>query len=303
MRNQTKKIVVTGGSGKAGRACVKDLIAHGYQVFNVDSVVPADEACPFIVADLADFGETVDALSSVDTGIYGKAALQAFDAIVHLAASAAVRRFTDPVTFRNNMLSTYNVFEASRRLGIKNIVWASSETVLGLPFETPPPYVPLDEECARPESAYSLSKLLSEEMAKQFCRWDPEMKIIGLRFSNVMEPHDYAAFPDFEKDPHVRKWNLWSYIDARDAAQAIRRALEAPFKGAEVFVIANFDTVMSRPSSELMAEIFPDVPVKKNSIEMRLSCRLRKLSACWGTNRSIAGASLQAAASDRGIKQ
>jgi nucleoside-diphosphate-sugar epimerase len=92
--------------------------------------LPADEACPFIVADLADFGETVDALSSVDTGIYGKAALQAFHAIVHLAASAAVRRFTDPVTFRNNMLSTYNVFEASRRLGIKNIVWASSETAL-----------------------------------------------------------------------------------------------------------------------------------------------------------------------------
>ena len=263
MNNRSKKVVVTGGSGKAGRACVKDLIAHGYQVFNVDSVVPAAEVCPFIVADLADFGETLDALSSVDTGVYGKAALQAFDAIVHLAAIPAPRRFTDPVTFRNNTLSTYNVFEASRRLGIKNIVWASSETVLGLPFETPPPYVPVDEECARPESAYSLSKLLGEEMAKQFCRWDSDMKIIGLRFSNVMEPHDYSAFPDFEKDPHFRKWNLWSYIDARDAAQAIRRALEAPFKGADVFIIANSDTVMSRPTSELLTEIFPNVPLKK----------------------------------------
>jgi len=76
-------------------------------------------------------------------------------------------------------------------------------------------------------------------MAKQFCRWDPETKIIDLRFSNVMEPHDYAGFPDFERDPHGRKWNLWSYIDARDAAQAIRRALEVPLKGAEVFIIAN----------------------------------------------------------------
>jgi nucleoside-diphosphate-sugar epimerase len=263
MNNRAKKIVVTGGSGKAGRACVNDLIAHGYQVFNVDSVVPAGEVCPFIVADLADFGETLDALSSVDTGVYGKAELQAFDAIVHLAAIPAPRRFTDPVTFRNNTLSTYNVFEASRRLGIKSIVWASSETVLGVPFETPPPYVPVDEDCALPESAYSLSKLLGEEMAKQFCRWDPEMKIIGLRFSNVMEPHDYAAFPDFDKDPHFRKWNLWSYIDARDAAQAIRRALEAPLKGAEAFVIANSDTVMSRATSELLAEVFPDVPLKK----------------------------------------
>lgn len=263
MNNRAKKVVVTGGSGKAGRACVADLIAHGHQVFNVDNVIPTESVCPFIVADLADFGQTLDALSSVDTGIYGKAALNAFDAIVHLAAIPAPRRFTDPVTFSNNTLSTYNVFEASRRLGIKNIVWASSETVLGLPFETPPPYVPVDEECARPESAYSLSKLLSEEMAKQFCRWDPEMKIIGLRFSNVMEPGDYTAFPDFEQDPHGRKWNLWGYIDARDAAQAIRKALEAPLKGAEIFVIANADTVMTRPTSELVAELFPNVPLKK----------------------------------------
>jgi nucleoside-diphosphate-sugar epimerase len=167
------------------------------------------------------------------------------------------------VTFSNNILSTYNVFEAARRLEIKNIVWASSETVLGLPFETPPPYVPVDEEYpGRPESAYSLSKLLGEEMAKQFYRWDPETKIIGLRFSNVMEPHDYAGFSDFQRDPHGRKWNLWSYIDARDAAQAIRRALEVPLKGAEVFIIANSDTVMTRPTSELLAEVFPDVPLK-----------------------------------------
>lgn len=263
MNNRIKKVVVTGGSGKAGRACLQDLIAHGYQVFNVDNVVPANVGCPFIVADLSDFGQTLDALSSVDTGIYGKTALRAFDAIVHLAAIPAPRRFTDQVTFSNNTLSTYNVFEASRRLGIKNIVWASSETVLGLPFETPPRYVPVDEECACPESAYSLSKLLGEEMARQFCRWEPEMKIIGLRFSNVMEPHDYAAFADFDKDPHRRKWNLWGYIDARDAAQAIRRAIEAPLKGADVFIIASSDTVMSRPTSELLAEVFPDAALKK----------------------------------------
>ena len=171
MTDRSKKIVVTGGSGKAGRACLKDLIGHGYEVFNVDNVAPREELCPFIFADLADFGQTVDAFSSMD--VYGRVALNAFDAIVHLAAIPAPRRFTDPITFSNNTLSTYNVFAASRRLGIKNIVWASSETVLGLPFETPPPYVPVDEECSFPESAYSLSKLLGEEMARQFCRWDP----------------------------------------------------------------------------------------------------------------------------------
>src|SRR5581483_10819011 len=135
--------------------------------------------------------------------------------------------------------------------------------VLGLPFDEPPPYVPVDEEYPpRPGSAYSLSKVLSETMAVQFCRWDSEMKIIGLRFSNIMEPHDYERFPAFENDPKSRKWNLWGYIDARDAAQAIRKSIEAPIKGAEVFIIANSDTVMSRPNIKLLNEFFPAVPVK-----------------------------------------
>jgi nucleoside-diphosphate-sugar epimerase len=108
MNNREKKVIVTGGSGKAGRACVNDLIAHGYQVFNVDNVLPAKEVCPFIMADLSDFGQTLDALSSVDTS--GKTALQVFNAIVHLAAIPAPRRFSDAVTFSNNILSTYNVF-------------------------------------------------------------------------------------------------------------------------------------------------------------------------------------------------
>ena len=251
-----QRIVVTGGSGKAGRACVQDLLAHGYGVFNVDTATSPNSLCPSIVADLRDFGETMDALSASDG---------AFDAVVHLAAIPAPRLRPDAVTFANNILSTYNVFEAARRLGINNVVWASSETVLGLPFEQPPAYVPVDEAApARPESAYSLSKLLGEEMAVQFCRWNPATKIIGLRFSNVMEPADYARFPSFEEDVSKRKWNLWNYIDARDAAQAVRLALESPVRGAEVFIIAAEDTVMTRPTSELLAEVFPHVSVNKN---------------------------------------
>ena len=175
------KIVVTGGRGKAGRACVKDLLAHGYDVFNIDPVAPAEKLCPFILADLADFGQAIEALSSVDFGPHDVAG------VVHLAAIPTPMRYTNSVTFANNILSTYNVFEAARRLGIKNIVWASSETVLGLPFDVPPVYVPIDEEApGRPESAYSLSKLLGEEMAKQFCRWDPSLKIVG---AQVLEHH------------------------------------------------------------------------------------------------------------------
>lgn len=252
------RVVVTGGSGKAGRACIAELLAHGYTVANIDRAPPARSQCPFTSVDLEDFGQTIEALSKIDDRIHG------VDAVVHLAAIPAPGLYPNAVTFKNNILSTYNIFEAALRLGIKHVVWASSETVLGLPFDQPPPYAPVDEAYpGRPESAYSLSKLLGEEMAKQFCRWDPALKIIGLRFSNIMEPADYARFATFQDDPLQRKWNLWGYIDARDAAQAVRKAIEAPITGAEICIIANADTVMNRPNTELMAEVFPGVSLKE----------------------------------------
>ena len=184
--------------------------------------------------------------------------------MVHLAAYPAPGLVTNAALFTNNTLSTYNVFAAARILGIKNLVWASSETLLGIPFDDPPPYIPLDEDYpVRPESSYSLSKELGEAMAEQFCRWEPDTKIIGLRFSNVMDPEDYAEFPSFDADAMTRKWNLWAYIDARDGAQAIRKAVEHGGTGADVFIIANADTVMTRPNAELIEEVFPNVPMKR----------------------------------------
>lgn len=254
------KIVVTGGSGKAGRVCIRDLQAHGYDVLNVDRAAPEGTPRPFMLADLTDYGQVAGVLSGAGLGP------QEVAGVVHLAA-LRVRVYSDQVTFTNNIVSTYNVFEAARLLGIKNVVWASSDSVLGVPYEEPPAYVPVDEEsAARPESDYALSKLLCEEMARQFCRWNPTMKIVGLRFSNIMEPQDYAKFDSFQGDPHHRKWNLWGYVDVRDAAQAIRKALEAPIKGAEVFAISSADTVMARSDAELMADVFPSVPVRKTLV-------------------------------------
>jgi len=250
------RVVVTGGSGKLGQACVADLVDHGWEVVNVDQAPSPHPVCPFLRVDLTDFGQTVEALS-VNDGYRG------VDALVHLAAIPAPGLTTNAATFANNMPSTYNVFAAARQAGIKNIVWASSETVLGLPFEIPPPYIPVDEEYpARPESTYSLVKHLEEQMARQFCRWDPDLKMIGLRFSNVMDPADYAAFPGYDADPSSRKWNLWGYIDARDGAQAVRKALAYEPKGCDVFIIAAADTVMSRSNAELTAEIYPDVELR-----------------------------------------
>ena len=253
------RVVVTGGSGKLGRAVVTHLAEQGYDVVNVDTAPPpADEPALFTRVDLTDLGQVTEALTGIDDRYDG------VDAVVHLAAIPAPGLRPSGATFANNVISTHHVFSAARRAGIRNIVWASSETVLGLPFETPPPYAPVDEEyTVRPESTYSLGKAVEEEMARHFARWDPSAKLIGLRFSNVMDVEDYAEFPSFDADPHRRKWNLWGYIDARDGAQAVRKALEYGVTGTDVFIVANADTVMSRPNEQLLAEVFPGVPVKR----------------------------------------
>ncbi len=252
-------VAVTGSSGKLGRHVVRDLQEHGYRVVAVDRVPdPASPAAAFVRVDLTDYGQVLEALSGVDDRHDG------VDAVVHLAAIPAPGLSTNSATFANNAPATYNVFAAARAAGVRNVVWASSETVLGLPFDTPPPYIPVDEEYTpRPESTYSLVKTLEEEMARQFCRWVPDLKMIGLRFSNVMDVEDYAGFPAFDADPQLRRWNLWAYIDGRDGAQAVRRALEHEATGTDVFVIANADTVMSRRSADLAAEVYPGVPVRR----------------------------------------
>jgi nucleoside-diphosphate-sugar epimerase len=252
------KVIVTGGSGKLGRACVDELLRSGYEVFILDAIAPLERKCVFTTTDLTDFGQTLEAFMEIDAGHKG------VDAVVHLAAIPGPSHGPNAHTFLNNVACSFNVFQAARLARITNVVWASSETLLGVPFDEPPPYVPVDEEYPpRPEWTYAMAKLVDETLAREFCRWDPELKMIGLRFSNVMEPTDYAAFPAFDADPRIRKWNLWAYIDARDGAQAIRLALEHPKKGFDVFVIANADTVMTRPNMELMAAAFPDTPFKR----------------------------------------
>ncbi|MBB2947825.1 nucleoside-diphosphate-sugar epimerase [Actinoplanes lutulentus] len=252
------RIAVTGGSGKLGRAVVKELLQHGFEVHNLDLAPPRESLAPYTRVELTDYGQVLGALTGVDDRY------SSVDAVVHLAAIPGPGMAPNATTFANNITSSYNVFAAARTAGIKRVVWASSETLLGLPFDSPPPYLPVDEEyAARPETSYSLAKHLDEQMAAQFCRWDPELTMTGLRFSNVMEPGDYAAFPGFDADPRQRIWNLWGYIDARDGAQAVRLALGYDQPGLEVFVIANADTVMSRRTADLAAEYFPDVPVTR----------------------------------------
>jgi nucleoside-diphosphate-sugar epimerase len=255
------KIAVTGGSGKAGRAVVRDLLQHGHEVLNID-LVPSlessspDSPAPFLPADLTDYGQTLEALS-------GGERMPGIEAVVHLAAIPSPVHATPDQVFRNNITSTHTVFSAAARLGLRRVVWASSETTLGLPFDRPPDYAPVDEAHVYPETSYALSKVLGEEMARQFSRWHG-ITIVGLRLSNVFTRDDYEQLRAVWDDPHARKWNLWGYVDESHVAESVRRALEADVAGADSFIIAAPDTVMRRPSRDLMAEVFPGVPVAEN---------------------------------------
>jgi nucleoside-diphosphate-sugar epimerase len=276
-------IIVTGGSGKVGRACVKDLMEHGYKVASIDLVRPPGMSNPpkptdvnFTRADITDFGDVMAAFSGINWRVD-----EPVTGIVHLGAIASPGEAPDHVIFEVNTVSTYNVFEAARRLNIRNVVWASSETVYGIPYPGGPQYVPVDEELEQPQWSYSLSKLMGEKLAEQFARWDPETKIVGLRFSNVQEPEDYANFPDYDKDARARRFNLWTYIDARDAAQAIRLSLEAKLKGAHVFGIANSNSVMKQPNDKFLDEVFPGTkrkrPLKPNESLISIEKAMRVL--------------------------
>ena len=249
-----QRICVTGATGKAGRAVVAELLDHGYDVAATDvAVTRADREQGTLRADLTDYGQAAETLTGAE-------------AVVHLANIPAPGLSTPAVTFNANVTMNFNVFQAAAHLRLSRVVWASSETTLGLPFDVPPRYAPVDEDhYPVPTTTYALSKVASETVAGHIARWSG-IPFVALRFSNIMEPIDYQEFPSFWADPRLRKWNLWGYIDERDVALSCRLALEAPREtvaGHPAFIIAAADTVMNRPSAELLAEVFPGVELRR----------------------------------------
>jgi nucleoside-diphosphate-sugar epimerase len=246
---------------------VRELLEHGYEVAATDlAVTRADLEAGMLRADLTDYGQALQTLEGTET-------------VVHLANIPAPGLSTPAVTFNANVAINFNVFYAAARLGLKRVVWASSETTLGVPFgigpnevrfvEVPgaaPRYAPVDEDHYPVATmTYALSKVASETIAGQIAQWSG-IPFVALRFSNIFVSDEYAELPSVWSDPHARKWNLWGYVDVRDVAAACRLALEAPAEavaGSPSFVIAAADTVMNRPSSELLDEVFPSVPLRR----------------------------------------
>ncbi|MHA3702157.1 NAD-dependent epimerase/dehydratase family protein [Jatrophihabitans sp. YIM 134969] len=244
------RILVTGASGKAGKWVVRELVDAGHDVLATD-LAPALPDCPapFTRADLTDHGQALELLDGMD-------------AVAHLANIPAPRLFASAHTLETNNAMNGNVFLAAADRKLQKVVWASSETTLGLDFgpDNLPEYAPIDEgHFPHPTTTYSLSKVVGETMATHVSEWSG-IPFAGLRLSNVMDPEDYRLFPSYQDDATKRMWNLWGYIDGRDSAAAFRAALESDLpEGACAAIVANDDTVMERPSAELLAEVFPSV--------------------------------------------
>lgn len=251
-------IAITGAAGKTGRVVVRHFLEHGFDVVPIDSAGRAGGYGEFaqqvgvglVRADLTDYGQTVDILQGVD-------------AIVHLAAIPAPGLFPASTTFLENTAMNFNVFSAAQLLGIAKVVWASSETTFGLPFDVPPRYAPIDEDhYPLPTSTYALSKVVGETMGVHFAEWTGG-SYVALRLSNVFVDADYARVKDMQDDFALRRWNLWGYVDADDVGQACRLAVTTELPGAHSFVIAAADTLMEAPNSALLDDQFPGIEVKR----------------------------------------
>jgi nucleoside-diphosphate-sugar epimerase len=265
----TKRIMFTGGSGKAGRHVVESLVEHGYEVLNIDTRPLDNPKVRTLITDITDSGQVFNALSSY-MGLHEfDASLRPgkVDAVVHFAAIPRIMIVPDNEVFRINAIGTYNVIEAATKLGIKKVVIASSETTYGVVFaheHRDPDYFPLDEDYdVNPFDSYALSKIVNEKTARAFAVREGA-DIYALRIGNVIIPEDYTEnFPKWFADPGFRKRIAWSYIDARDLGQIARLAIEKDGLGFQVFNAVNDDTSSNLPTAQLLKRFYPNVPVKR----------------------------------------
>jgi nucleoside-diphosphate-sugar epimerase len=260
------RILFTGGSGKAGKHVVPYLLAQGHRVVNAD-LVPLDYAgVDNLIVDITDSGQMFNALTSYANfdELEAGTGVPKFDAVVHFAALPRILLKPDNETYRVNTMSTYNVLESAVKLGIKKVIFASSETTYGVCFadgERKPDYIPLDEEHAVvPEDSYAMSKVVNEVTAKSFHQRSG-IDIYGIRINNVIEPHEYAQnFPDYIANPDQRRRNFFAYIDARDLGQMVDLMLHKDGLGFQIFNAANEGHSVDLTTNQIIERYYQGVP-------------------------------------------
>lgn len=281
------RVFFTGGTGKAGRHAIPYLEALGHHVVNIDMVTPG-EAGPHLQVDLCELGQVYGAMSQfVDFHELEPATgVPKFDAVVHFAAVPRVMIGTDAECYRQNTLSTYNILEASVRLGIKKVIFASSETTYGICFaegEMKPDYIPVDEEHPTlPHDSYATSKVCNEVTAQAF-QHRSGIDIYGLRINNVIEPHEYAEqFPAYVADPSLRRRNIFAYIDARDLGHMVDCCLKTDGLGYQIFNVANEDSSVAVKSSDVIEQFYQGVPIKREMGEFETFYDITKAKKLLG---------------------
>lgn len=264
-----KRILFTGGSGKAGKHVIPYLLDQGHRVMNVDLMPLNHPGVDNLIADITDSGQMFNAMSSYAglDELDGGNGVPRFDAVVHFAAVPRILIRPDNETFRVNTIGTYNVIEAAVKLGIKKVIIASSETTYGICFadgKINPKTLPLDEDYdVDPMDSYGLSKVVNEKTARSF-QLRSGFDIYALRIGNVIEPHEYATlFPHYLKNPEVRRRNAFCYIDARDLGQIVDLCLQKDGLGYQVFNAGNDHNGAIIPSKELAEQFFPGVPITR----------------------------------------
>ncbi len=283
----TKRIVFTGGTGKAGRHSVPHLLSKGYSILNVDLKPLNLSGVNTIIADLTDSGQAFNALTShfgFEGYDQGKAP-SAPDAVVHFAAIPRVLIEPDNVTFTANVVSTYNVIEAAMKLGVRKVIIASSETTYGVCFaEGDKDYhsFPLEEDYdSDPMDSYGLSKVVNEKTARAFAmRYRAD--IYALRIGNVIEPNEYAMFPGFIAKPMSRKRNAWSYIDARDLGEIVHLCLQKDGLGYQVFNAVNDTVTLNEPTAPFLAKACPNTRITRKMGEFEAPLSNRKAREVLG---------------------
>ena len=262
-----KRVLFTGGSGKAGRHVVRTLVESGYRVLNIDTRPLADPDVRTLITDITDAGQVFNAFSAY-TGLHEfdqDLRPETIDAVVHFAAIPRVMITPDNEVYRINVMGTYNVLDAATKLGIKKVIIASSETTYGIVFahgHRDPEYFPLDEDYpVDPMDSYALSKICNERTARAFAL-RTGTDIYALRIGNVIEPSEYELFPGWFAKPDFRKRICWSYIDARDLGEIVRLGIEKDGLGYQVFNAVNDTSSSDLPTAELVRRYYPNVPVK-----------------------------------------